>query len=982
MADAWTRVDEILHSVLLRPLDERDRFLRQACAGDTALENEVRSLLAADEQARSFLEDPAIHAAARAVADDQRAGETHWPESARMALSPGSRLGPYEISSRIGAGGMGEVYRAIDTNLGRQVAIKVLPEAVAADRDRLARFDREARTLAALNHPNIAAIYGLERSGGTTALVMELVEGPTLADRTAQGAIPVAEALPIARQIATALEAAHEQGIIHRDLKPANIKLRPDGTVKVLDFGLAKQTVTLGQDDVTGSRNQSVTDVGRVVGTPAYMAPEQARGERVDKRTDIWAFGCVLFEMLTGRRLFSGSSVVDTLALVMTQEIDWNLLPTQLPTAVRALLRRCLERDPRKRLGDVAAIRFALEDVAGPNERANGETSGDAPAPSRRSQVRPAAISAAAAAVVTAAVALAAAFYFVSSRPASAMLYTNIDLPPGVTLSGQTLALSQDGSKLVVAGQREGQTQLYLKSFDQEAAIPISGTTGAQVPFFSPDGKSIGFWVDGRLRKVPVVGGTPTTICVITTRISGAAWLSDDVIVFSVDSGLKRVSVREGGPEDIATRDTAAGEAFYDSPVALPGGNAVLFSIRYNAGGRSVAVLTLRDGKWTSKPLVPDAGQPRFIAPGFVVVNRKGTLEVAPFDTARLHVGPFTPLGESASMAGLRSPDGGEDVASYDVAAAGRSLVYIKARSTEEPLGIYAIDLDGTSRLLSDADDRRRYSSPAVSPDQNKIAVNVRKDKDIIEIWVLDRVRKWLEPITTGHADWQPRWQGNNTLILGRGSNNSAILDVYTVSATGNATPTQLASFPKQVGSEAVAPDGSAIVFATIDGPRRDLWTQSLGRDGKVSDRQVKLLFDTPSFAESVAPCGFSPDGHWLTFSSNKTGSSQIYVTDWPAASIYQIVTNTGGTEPCWSKEGSQIFYWNGDTVMAVTVRSGKALTAEQKLFDSPVKGGYGYDVSKKGFYVAGYEVSRTSPSSIVFVSDITAALPSGANAK
>jgi hypothetical protein len=263
MADAWTRVDEILHSALLRPRDERDGFLRHACAGDTALEREVRSLLAADDQAGSFLDDPAIHTAARALADDQRAGETHRLETARMALSSGNRLGPYEISAQIGAGGMGEVYRAIDTNLARPVAIKVLPEPVAANPDRLARFDGEARTLAALNHPNIAAIYGLERSGGTTALVMELVEGPTLADRIAQGAMPVAEALPIARQIADALEAAHEQRIIHRDLKPANIKLRPDGTVKVLDFGLAKQTAPLGPDDVTRSLNPSLTGVGK-----------------------------------------------------------------------------------------------------------------------------------------------------------------------------------------------------------------------------------------------------------------------------------------------------------------------------------------------------------------------------------------------------------------------------------------------------------------------------------------------------------------------------------------------------------------------------------------------------------------------------------------------------------------------------------------------------------------------------------------------
>ena len=317
MTDAWRRVDHVLQAALLRPPGERDRFLRHACAGDTALENEVRSLLAADEQAGSFLDDPAIHAAARALAGDPSAGEaqqTDSPKAARMALSPGSRLGPYEISAQIGAGGMGEVYRATDINLERQVAIKVLPEAMAADPDRLVRFDREAKTLAALNHSNIAVIYGLERSGGTLALVMELVEGLTLAERIAQGAIPVSDVLPIARQIADALQAAHEQGIIHRDLKPANIKLRPDGTVKVLDFGLARHTARLGPDDVSRSLNHSAADAGRAVGTPAYMAPEQVQGRGSDARTDLFAFGLVLYEMVTGRLPFPGVSLGSLLA--------------------------------------------------------------------------------------------------------------------------------------------------------------------------------------------------------------------------------------------------------------------------------------------------------------------------------------------------------------------------------------------------------------------------------------------------------------------------------------------------------------------------------------------------------------------------------------------------------------------------------------------------------------------------------------------
>src|SRR3954468_4446546 len=373
MTDGWRRVDQLLQAALLRPPDERDRFLRQACAGDTALENDVRSLLAADEQAGSFLEDPAIHAAARALAENQ-SGDAHRTdprEPARMALSPGSRLGPYEISAQIGAGGMGEVYRATDTNLARHVAIKVLPETVAADADRLARFDREAKTLAALNHPNIAAIYGLERSGGTIALVMELVEGLTLADRTAHGAIPVSEALPIARQIAEALEAAHEQAIIHRDLKPANIKVRPDGTVKVLDFGLAKLVDPVAAGLQTGpSVTQSptvttpaMTHAGMILGTAAYMSPEQAKGRPADRRSDVWAFGAILYEMLTGTRAFGGEDIADTLAFVLTREPEWTTLPAGTPTPIRRLLSRCLEKDRKRRLADAADARLDVEEA-------------------------------------------------------------------------------------------------------------------------------------------------------------------------------------------------------------------------------------------------------------------------------------------------------------------------------------------------------------------------------------------------------------------------------------------------------------------------------------------------------------------------------------------------------------------------------------------------------------------------------------------
>jgi len=896
-----------------------------------------------------------------------------------MALSVGKRFAGYEVAALIGVGGMGEVYRATDPALKRSVALKVLSESFVGDANRLARLQREAELLASLSHGNVAHIYGLERSEGTTALVMEFIEGPTLAERIAQGPIPVDEALRIATQIADALDAAHERGIVHRDLKPANIKVRSDGAVKVLDFGLAKALdARASVPGAAALTTPAMTEAGMLLGTPAYMSPEQARGKPVDRRADIWAFGCVLYESLTKRIAFVGETATDTIASVLKQEPDWSRLPATTPPRIRTLLHRCLDKDTRRRLQAIGEARIVIEDVLSrvPDDSASARAS-----TSRWSSL-PWGWAALLLVVFAALSSLMA--YRVGGRravpAAPAVLRMNIDLPPGVTLSGPTLALSPDGSKLAVVGQREGKTRLYLRSVDQEEARPIDGTAGALGPFFSPDGQWIGFWADGRLKKLPLAGGTPTIICDAATE-NGAAWLRDDVIVFSAGFGLQRVSAQGGSPQVVAARDTSADEIVYESPVALPEANAVMFSIRYNSpGARRVAVLTLNDGKW--KTLVNGAEQPRFIAPGFVVVNRSGTLEVAPFDTTRLEVdGPFTRLGEGASTGGAQSMAGGGAVASYDVAAAGRSLVYVNARSTEEERGVYSLDFHGKAELLSS--DARAYGDAAVSPDGSKLAVDVGREPGVNEIWVLDLVRKtWLR-LTTGQNDWQPTWQDDHTLIHERGRDNAAaIADMYALSVTGNATPMLLASFPHQIGSIAVAPNHSAVVFAMIAASSRDLWTQPLGRDGKAPDREAVPLVATPA-DEDVIPCGFSPDGRWLAYRSDATGRREIYVTDFPAGSTHYPVSSSGGTDACWSKDGHQIFYWKGNTVMAVAVRSGETFAAEtpHALFDSPVTNVWGYDVARDGsvFYVAGYEASRTSP--IVFVSDITGHLRSGANA-
>ncbi|HET9386060.1 MAG TPA: serine/threonine-protein kinase, partial [Gemmatimonadales bacterium] len=507
-----------------------------------------------------------------------------------MPISTGTRLGPYEVTGTLGVGGMGEVYRATDTSLGRSVALKVLPEAFAHDADRLARFEREARTLAALNHPNIAAVYGLEKSSGVHALVMELVDGPTLADRIVHGAIPLDEALAIAKQIAEALEAAHEQGIVHRDLKPANIKVRDDGAVKVLDFGLAKQASGPGPQasdrgpDGILSQSPTITTpamtmAGMILGTAAYMSPEQAKGRPADKRSDIWAFGCVLYETLTGRRAFEGDDVTDTLAFVITKEPDWTRLPPKTPATVRRLLRRMLTKDRRQRLSDVAAIRLDVEEtLAAPV----GVATDAALATTWR---RTASIAATAALVVGLAAAAAAWW---ATRPDPPRMTRLSISAAAMTLSSNNrdIAITRDGSRVVYLGNNG--TQLVVRAMDQLEPTPLTGLGSPTAPFFSPDGQSIGFVDLGfDLKKVRITGGPAVRICRLDGAGRGASWGPDGTIVFATSTtltGLQQVSAAGGEPTVLTKPDAARGEGDHYWPEFLPGGRAVLFTVVATTG--------------------------------------------------------------------------------------------------------------------------------------------------------------------------------------------------------------------------------------------------------------------------------------------------------------------------------------------------------------------------------------------------------------
>ena len=563
-----------------------------------------------------------------------------------MVLAPGVRLGPYEVIALLGEGGMGKVWRAHHTALRRDDALKVLPDALAADPDRLARFRREAQVLASLNHPNIAHVYGLEQADGVQALVMELVEGPTLAERIAQGPIPVDEALPIAKQIAEALEAAHEQGIIHRDLKPANVKVRPDGMVKVLDFGLAKAVEPMSAARVDATASPTITSpammtgVGTLLGTAAYMSPEQARGKPVDKRSDIWAFGCVLYEMLTGKRAFEGEEVSDVLASVLAREPDWTILPAGLSPVLGTFLKRCLHKDRRHRIGDAQSIRLALEGVFDEPGRDRSSHIDETPA-HRRSATRRVATASAAAVALGGLLSGTAVWWLM--RPAQSRVVRTEVTTGGATalnLAGPAgdITMTPDGSRIVYRGLG----QLLVRAVDQLEPVPIKGVGNPYHLFVSPDGEWIGFFDGTLLKKVAITGGPPVTIFNTEAEGRGATWVDSGTILFATaanETGLQRVSADGGTPTALTTPDPKLGEGDHVLPQLLPGGGAVLLTVmpaNGSADNAQIAVLDLRTG--VKKTLIRGGSAAQYVSSGHLVYSVAGTLRAVPFDAQRLEV--------------------------------------------------------------------------------------------------------------------------------------------------------------------------------------------------------------------------------------------------------------------------------------------------------------------------------------------------------
>ena len=849
-------------------------------------------------------------------------------------LRAGTRLGPYEIHSVLGAGGMGEVYRARDTKLGRDVALKILPEIFANDPERLARLEREARLLAALNHPHIAAIYGFEDADGVHALVLELVEGSSLADRVAAGPIPVNEALSLARQMADALDAAHEKKIFHRDLKPANINVTHDGILKVLDFGLAKAwTGDAAGVDLSQAPTVTATEEreGAWMGTPAYMSPEQARGKSLDKRTDIWAFGCVLYEMLTGRMAFGGETLSDTIARILEHEPDWGALPTRTPLKVRDLVRRCLQKDANRRLRDIGDARIELEEA---QTAATGETVA-LPAP-RPVAVRRRAAFAAGVALLAGGIVVGLSVW-VAMRLAPPRVTRFTITPPAtapLTLegTGRDLAIAPDGTRIVYVGANG--TALVVQALDQLIPTVLTGLGAPSHPVFSPDGQWIAFF-DGAtaLKKVPTTGGPAVTLSVIKGPPNGGAnWTADDTIIFvngDQGTGLLRVRAAGGEPEVLSRPDRSQGEMWHYHPEVLPGGRAVLFTILPSGTGENqVAVLDLRTG-WR-KVLVRGGSQAQYVPPGYLVYQMGGTLWAVAFDLGRLAIlGSPVPVVEGVVTAGARTG------ADFSVAADG-TMVYVPAAAqTGSHRMLVWVDRQGREQAL--AAPPRAYVYPRLSPNGTRVAVAVADQENDVWIWDLSRETPLRRFTFDAGFDLYPVWTPDGRRLLwGVGGARGAPPNLYSQAADGSGAAERLTDGPNTQYISyplAISPDGTRLVVRE-DRPGTGLDLALLTLNG---EWRITPLIRT---ASSEGNGEISPDGRWLAYESDESGRKEIYVRPFPVwwtraagRSRFRVGSSRSGpgTAGSSSTAGRMARWWRCASKTPTRVNVARALTGARQ---------------------------------------------------
>ena len=848
-----------------------------------------------------------------------------------MPLNPGTRLGAYEVSATIGAGGMGEVFRAKDTKLGRDVAIKVLPAAFAQDPERLARFEREARVLASLNHTNIAHIYGFESAAladGTTLhfLAMEMVEGEDLSARLRRGALPVDETIAIARQIAEGLEEAHEHGIVHRDLKPANIKLTPDGKVKILDFGLARAYESNGTSsapDVSHSPTMSrhMTEAGMIMGTAAYMSPEQARGKTVDKRADIWAFGVVLFEMLTGERLFAGETVSDTLASVLKDAPRFAALPASTPPRLRRLVERCLERDIRVRLRDIgeARVEIAKIEAGAPESGAVSVPAGPSShGPERR--VIPLLLATAAVAIIAT---LGVARYFLSAAVTTgAIAHVSLALPDGHELGTVHLrpfAISADGTNLVYVGLHEGTNQLYLRSLSEPSPRVLEGTVGGASPFFSPDGKWIGFFADRKLKKIAVGGAALQTLADAPYQ-RGGSWGSDGYIYFAPanSGGIWRVRESGGPAEEVTKKDTPKGEISHRWPHFVAGTNTLLFGMWTGPGDdeQNVAVQTIGESK--HHVLVTRGGSPRYAAAtGMLLYTHMGTLFAVPWRPPQTDLGQAVPVAmpEQTFDAGLN-----ESAGTFDVSRDG-ALAYLSGGRARNSSRLVWIDRNGKATLPPLPE--RNYETAVISPEGRRAIVQIREG--LISLWMFDLARNTLTPIGTGAGSSQaPVWTPDGSRVIYRATRRG-LRGIYWRLVDGSSEEEALTTKPDVLPSPStISPDGRFLVFTETGAQVEDdngLWVMQL--DG---DRTPRRLFPQADDEESPQ---LSPDGKWVAFEGPVSARKEIHVSPFPGPGPRHQISTSGGAEPLWSRDGRELFFQEGARLMVAAVTASGTFASE-----------------------------------------------------
>jgi Tol biopolymer transport system component len=824
-----------------------------------------------------------------------------------MAIQIGQQLGSLEVTALLGKGGMGEVYRARDTKLKRDVAIKILPDEFARDADRVNRFQREAEVLASLSHPNIAGIYDLQHSGDTQFLIMELVEGETLADRIKRGPIPVEDALQIGKSICEALDAAHEKGIVHRDLKPANVKIAADGTVKVLDFGLAK-AMESGQGPTPLSNSPTIvrmaaTNAGVILGTAAYMSPEQAKGKAVDKRADIWAFGVVLYEMLTGRMLFSAETTSETIAAVMMKEPDWTALPANTRTGVLGLLRRCLTKEPRNRLRDIGEARIAIEGLLSGVETA-GDV-GDA-TPRRRSNVW-AGITAV---LLLTTIVFAALWVVTFNRAAPPEIRVDVNTP--ASADPVSFAISPDGRRLVYASSNEGKSQLWLRPLDAVSAQPLAGTEGAKYPFWSPDNTSIGFFADGKLKRLDIVSGA-SQVLANASNGRGGAWNSEGTILFTPLGVGPLFKVPSAGGDPVAVTRLETGQSAHKFPQFLPDGRHFVYLVQ--SGTNQGVYAGSLDGDVPKR--LTNADAPAVVSPsGFLLFPRQTTLFAQAFDFKRQELlgNPF-PLAQQAVIpfeAGILAPgySAGAGIVAYRSGTAGltRQLVWL--------------DRSGKRVGAIGATDTATLTDVQLSPDEKRVAT-YRTVNGNVDVWIIDTVRGIRTRLTFETAfDILPIWSSDGSRVA-FSSNRKGTFSIWSRLSSGAGAEEQLVELGQSSTPSDWSADGRFLLFRNIDPQTAtDLWVLPL-----FGDKKPFPFLKTP-FEDYDGQ--FSPDGRWIAYASNESGRFEIYVQPFPGPGGKLLISADGGLQPRWNKNGKEIFYISLDSkMMAVPVKlsqDGKSL--------------------------------------------------------